>query len=118
MEARRFFASASVGSPEQIREASLQLSPSPLLSVQSGQAPPTHLRSTPMKATNPTQPATIDRRALLALTASVAASAVLAPSASADDRDWTGKRPARYPDQDIVVLDKRFEKYKIGNTPI
>jgi gluconolactonase len=26
--------------------------------------------------------------------------------------------PVRYPDPDIVVLDKRFEKYKIGNTPI
>src|SRR5262249_19510095 len=26
--------------------------------------------------------------------------------------------PKRYPDQDIVVLDKRFEKYKIGNSAI
>jgi gluconolactonase len=26
--------------------------------------------------------------------------------------------PARYPDPDILVLDKRFNKYKIGNTPI
>lgn len=26
--------------------------------------------------------------------------------------------PVRYPDPDIVVLDKRFAKYKIGNTPI
>jgi gluconolactonase len=26
--------------------------------------------------------------------------------------------PVRYPDPDIVALDKRFEKYKIGNTPI
>src|SRR5262245_3688592 len=26
--------------------------------------------------------------------------------------------PVRYPDPDIVVLDKRFDKYKIGNTPI
>jgi gluconolactonase len=26
--------------------------------------------------------------------------------------------PSRYPDTDIVVLDKRFAKYKIGNTPI
>ncbi len=33
-------------------------------------------------------------------------------------RDWSGKSPLRYPDPDIVVLDKRFAKYKIGNTPI
>lgn len=26
--------------------------------------------------------------------------------------------PVRYPDPDIVSLDKRFDKYKIGNTPI
>lgn len=26
--------------------------------------------------------------------------------------------PVRYPDPDIVALDKRFEKYKLGNTPI
>jgi gluconolactonase len=26
--------------------------------------------------------------------------------------------PSRYPDPDILVLDKRFAKYKIGNTPI
>ncbi len=33
-------------------------------------------------------------------------------------RDWSGKTPIHYPDPDIVVLDKRFAKYKIGNTPI
>jgi gluconolactonase len=27
-------------------------------------------------------------------------------------------QPVRYPDPDIVVLDKRFAKYKIGNAPI
>ena len=26
--------------------------------------------------------------------------------------------PQRYPDRDIVIVDKRFGKYKIGNTPI
>lgn len=26
--------------------------------------------------------------------------------------------PVRYPDPDILVLDKRFQKYKLGNTPI
>src|SRR4029077_19350456 len=33
-------------------------------------------------------------------------------------RDWSGKDPIRYPDPDIIALDKRFNKYKIGNTPI
>ena len=33
-------------------------------------------------------------------------------------RDWTGVEPVRYPDPDIVVLDKRFAKYKLGNAPI
>ena len=28
-----------------------------------------------------------------------------------------GAEPTRYPDPDIVVIDKRF-KYKLGNTPI
>ena len=46
------------------------------------------------------------------------AGAALAPSAANAQRDWTGKDPVRYPDADIVVLDKRFAKYKIGNTPI
>ena len=36
----------------------------------------------------------------------------------AQERDWSGKTPIRYPDPDVVVLDKRFAKYKIGNTPI
>jgi len=43
---------------------------------------------------------------------------VLAPAVSAADRDWSRKSPVRYPDPDIVVLDPRFAKYKIGNTPI
>jgi len=33
-------------------------------------------------------------------------------------RDWSGRNPVRYPDADLVSLDKRFDKYKIGNTPI
>ena len=63
-------------------------------------------------------PAGMSRRTLLTLTAAAAAGAVLAPTAAADERDWTGKKPVRYPDPDIIVLDKRFAKYKIGNTPI
>jgi len=58
------------------------------------------------------------RRSFLALGASAAAMAAMAPSVVASDRDWTGNGPMRYPDPDIVVLDKRFTKYKLGNAAI
>jgi gluconolactonase len=41
-----------------------------------------------------------------------------AASAAAQTRDWSGQQPTRYPDPDIVALDPRFNKYKLGNTPI
>jgi len=44
--------------------------------------------------------------------------AALLPAAANAQRDWSGQNPVRYPDPDIVVLDKRFAKYKVGNTPI
>lgn len=34
------------------------------------------------------------------------------------ERDWTGRVPVRYPEPDVVVLDPRFAKYKLGNAPI
>jgi gluconolactonase len=64
------------------------------------------------------RPAGIDRRTFLSATAAAATGAVLAPTATALERDWTGKKPVRYPDPDIVVLDQRFAKYKLGNTAI
>jgi gluconolactonase len=59
----------------------------------------------------------LDRRAFLsaAVTATVG---VMASPMLAADRDWSGNNPVRYPDPDILVLDQRFAKYKIGNTPI
>ena len=51
------------------------------------------------------------------LTAALA-SAALAPKAMRAQRDWSGKEPVRYPDPDILALDKRFSKYKINNTAI
>lgn len=60
----------------------------------------------------------LDRRSFLTAGVTAAAGAILAPAARAAERDWSGKNPARYPDADVVVLDKKFEKYKIGNTPI
>lgn len=60
------------------------------------------------------RPAATSRRAFLA----TAATAALAPALRAAERDWTGTLPTRYPDPDIVSLDKRFDKYRLGNTPI
>ena len=45
------------------------------------------------------------------------AATAVAGAAAAADRDWTGKIPTRYPDPDIIALDKRF-KAKLGNSPI
>ncbi len=60
----------------------------------------------------------LDRRAFLSRAATAAAASVFAPSAWAETRDWSGKIPIRYPDPDVIALDKRFAKYKIGNAPI
>jgi gluconolactonase len=47
------------------------------------------------------------------------AAAALAPVAFGQTpRDWSGQQPLRYTDPDLVSLDKRFDKYVIGNTPI
>jgi gluconolactonase len=67
------------------------------------------MRTTP----NGTQ-SSLNRRGFLRTTAAAALSAV----ANAQQRDWNGNNPVRYPDPDIVVLDQRFAKYRIGNTPI
>ena len=51
------------------------------------------------------------RRALLG--------AAMAGSAAAQTaRDWSGTTPTRYPDPDVIVMDKRFAKYKVSNSPI
>src|SRR5579883_1868774 len=46
--------------------------------------------------------------------------AAVAPFAMAQtqNRDWSGREPLRYTDPDLIVLDKRFGKYVIGNTPL
>src|SRR5271168_3387622 len=33
-------------------------------------------------------------------------------------RDWSGQQPLQYPDPDIIALDRRFQRYIIGNVPI
>jgi gluconolactonase len=60
----------------------------------------------------------LNRRAFLGSAALALSGVALAPTAFSAARDWTGNQPVRYPDPDIIALDKRFEKYKLGNTPI
>ena len=59
----------------------------------------------------------MSRRSFLATAA--AGTAAVAAQAQSSRRDYNpGAAPIRYPDDNIVVLDKRFEKYKIGNSSI
>ena len=64
-----------------------------------------------------TSPHGFNRRAFLA-TATMAGMGCSAIAKKGTPRDWTGKSPTRYPEPDVVVLDDRFAKYKIGNSPI
>jgi gluconolactonase len=53
------------------------------------------------------------------LAGTFAAAAAAATGKLLEARDYgPHAEPVRYPDPDIVVLDDRFAKYKIGNTPI
>ena len=73
----------------------------------------THFDDAPQSATSrPGSSLAMGRRAFLATVA-----AGVTASASARQPGSPGT-PTRYPDPDIVVLDKRFARYKIGNTPI
>jgi gluconolactonase len=53
----------------------------------------------------------LDRRALLS-------AAALLPTAAMARDYGPNAPPVRYPEPDVVVLDPRFAKYKIGNSPI
>ncbi len=60
-----------------------------------------------------------NRRHFLKSASLAAAGAVAATRAVGQvARDWTGTVPTRYPDPDILSLDPRFDKYKLGNTPV
>src|SRR5690606_30132740 len=63
------------------------------------------------------------RRQLLAGLAAGSAILPLLPSAGSAqqgqvERDWSGNTPLRYPDPDIVVLEPRFRRYVLFNTPL
>lgn len=74
----------------------------------SSSLPATEKDSTPAEA--------CPRRSFLGVMAGVAAAAL---SSDVLGRDYgPGAQPVRYPDPDLVSLDKRFDAYKLGNTPI
>ncbi len=53
----------------------------------------------------------IDRKKFILTALGTTASTALA-------RDWTGVKPTRYPDPDVLVLDPKFGKYRLGNASI
>src|SRR4051812_36107174 len=59
----------------------------------------------------------LDRRKLLRNGAALAATSMIAPQALARDFG-RGVQPQRYPDPDIVVIDDKRFKAKVGNTSI
>jgi gluconolactonase len=72
------------------------------------------------KASEDTPSVHLDRRSFLtaALTGSALTVALLPGADAQHDRDWSGQNPSRYPDADIIVLDKSFSKYKANNAAI
>lgn len=73
--------------------------------------------SKPMKSEHNSSSGDVSRRHFLGATAVLAAGALARPLLAAD-REWSGRQPVRYPDPDIISLDPRFDRYKLGNTPI
>ena len=60
----------------------------------------------------------LSRRSFVNSCSAISAGLVLFKSTS-QARDFSSEAaPIRYPDPDIVTLDDRFKKYKLGNTPI
>ena len=62
------------------------------------------------------QPVKNTRRTLLK--SALAGAAGLSAAAQTPQRDWSGQNPVRYPDPDLVIVDPRFAKYRIFNTPL
>jgi gluconolactonase len=63
----------------------------------------------------PTHETPRTRRQFLQTAAAGVAAAALTPLAA---RDWTGANPIRYPDGDVIALDPRFGRYRVGNAAI
>ncbi len=69
-----------------------------------------------MKTETTSEHSTIGRRGFIAAT--LTASLATVAAAQSPRNYGQDASPQRYPEHDIIVLDKRFGKYKIGNTPI
>ena len=71
-----------------------------------------------MSAVKSSHESAVDRRAFLS-TAAAAAVSMAAPAAAAQSQGYPiGPEPVRYPSGVWKVLDERFRKYMIGNTPL
>ena len=71
-----------------------------------------------MPAMKPSHASAIDRRAFLS-SAAAAVVSIAAPSVVAQTQGFpVGPEPIRYPSGVWKVLDNRFRKYMIGNTPL
>ena len=57
-----------------------------------------------------------DRRSFLA--AALGSGTALLAQSAGPSRDWSGKAPFRYPDPDVIAVDKSFRKYKDNNAAI
>ena len=63
----------------------------------------------------------MDRRTFLTIPLAAAAARVSAQqtaqtvSPEPTERDWSGQKPVRYPDPDVVALDNRFRRYIVGS---
>ena len=55
------------------------------------------------------------RRSILASALSTSALGILSAQSK---RDWTGKDPVAYPDPDVVAVNPKRFKYKVGNAAI
>ena len=72
-------------------------------------------RSSILNGENLDQPNRVGRRTFISATMA----ATVAATTLGQSRDYQqNASPTRYPDKDILVLDKRFGKYKLGNTSI
>lgn len=79
---------------------------------------PLPLPSHQARTSHPSQPqaTSIPRRSFLATFAGATAAIGIGEALG---RDYgPNAAPVRYPDPDIIALDKKFEPYKLGNTPI
>ena len=60
----------------------------------------------------------LSRRTFMGSSAGAALAAAFTPGLASAARDWSSSEPVHYPDPDVRILDKRFEKYKIINAAV